>query len=118
MEIKRGILCPVHHVQTHKKQQPITADSQAISKASKLQNSEPDIIAAAKDDRKPGHWKYLSAQSALAGPSGSRMAIQTKLSVGPVGDAYEQEADQMGKSVADQILSMLMRVRHRSSVLE
>ncbi|BFT75550.1 DUF4157 domain-containing protein [Paenibacillus sp. P36] len=34
---------------------------------------------------------------------GSMLSIQTKLTVGPAGDAYEQEADQVGKEVADKI---------------
>lgn len=34
---------------------------------------------------------------------GSMLPVQTKLTVGPVGDAYEQEADQVGKEVADHI---------------
>ncbi|MGG1550290.1 eCIS core domain-containing protein [Paenibacillus ferrarius] len=34
---------------------------------------------------------------------GSMLGIQTKLTVGPAGDAYEQEADQMGKAAADHI---------------
>ncbi|WP_171684383.1 eCIS core domain-containing protein [Paenibacillus planticolens] len=34
---------------------------------------------------------------------GSMLSVQTKLTVGPVGDAYEQEADQVGKEVADKI---------------
>ncbi|UKS25232.1 DUF4157 domain-containing protein [Paenibacillus sp. HWE-109] len=34
---------------------------------------------------------------------GSMLSVQTKLTVGPVGDAYEQEADQVGKQVADHI---------------
>ncbi|GGI46757.1 hypothetical protein GCM10008018_18670 [Paenibacillus marchantiophytorum] len=33
----------------------------------------------------------------------SMLSVQTKLTVGPVGDAYEQEADQVGKQVADRI---------------
>ncbi|TNJ62366.1 hypothetical protein FE784_30815, partial [Paenibacillus hemerocallicola] len=31
--------------------------------------------------------------------------VQAKLTVGPAGDAYEQEADQVGKLVADRITS-------------
>jgi hypothetical protein len=95
-----------HYKQTHKKQQPNAAESQAISNASKLQNSEPDIMQLQKTIGNRAIGSMLSAQSALAGSSGSGMAIQTKLSVGPVGDAYEQEADQMGKAVVDQISSM------------
>ncbi|OPH59786.1 hypothetical protein BC351_20100 [Paenibacillus ferrarius] len=34
---------------------------------------------------------------------GSMLSVQTKLTVGPVGDSYEQEADQVGKEVADHI---------------
>lgn len=34
---------------------------------------------------------------------GSMLTVQTKLTVGPVGDSYEQEADQVGKEVADHI---------------
>ncbi|MDR6881020.1 hypothetical protein, partial [Bacillus sp. 3255] len=34
---------------------------------------------------------------------GSMLSIQTKMTVGPVGDAYEQEADRVGKEVADHI---------------
>lgn len=34
---------------------------------------------------------------------GNMLSIQTKMTVGPVGDAYEQEADQVGKEVADHI---------------
>ncbi|OCT11285.1 hypothetical protein A8709_06310 [Paenibacillus pectinilyticus] len=34
---------------------------------------------------------------------GNMLNIQTKMTVGPVGDAYEQEADQMGKEAADHI---------------
>jgi hypothetical protein len=95
-----------HYKQTHNKQQPNAAESQAISNASKLQNREPDIMQLQKTIGNRAIGSMLSAQSALAGSSGSGMAIQTKLSVGPVGDAYEQEADQMGKAVADQISSM------------
>jgi hypothetical protein len=95
-----------HYKQTHNKQQPNAAESQAISNASKLQNREPDIMQLQKTIGNRAIGSMLSAQSALAGSSGSGMAIQTKLSVGPVGDAYEQEADQMGKAVVDQISSM------------
>lgn len=34
---------------------------------------------------------------------GSMLTVQTKLTVGPVGDSYEQEADKVGKEVADHI---------------
>ncbi|NOU66024.1 DUF4157 domain-containing protein [Paenibacillus sp. LMG 31461] len=34
---------------------------------------------------------------------GNMLNIQTKMTVGPAGDAYEQEADQMGKQAADHI---------------
>ncbi|MDR6552034.1 DUF4157 domain-containing protein [Paenibacillus qinlingensis] len=34
---------------------------------------------------------------------GNMLTIQTKMTVGPAGDAYEQEADQMGKQAADHI---------------
>jgi hypothetical protein len=34
---------------------------------------------------------------------GDMLSVQTKLTVGPAGDAYEQEADQVGKEVADKI---------------
>jgi hypothetical protein len=34
---------------------------------------------------------------------GSMLTVQTKLTVGPVGDPYEQEADRMGKEAADHI---------------
>ena len=34
---------------------------------------------------------------------GNMLTIQTKMTVGPVGDAYEQEADQMGKQAAEHI---------------
>ncbi|WNR44018.1 eCIS core domain-containing protein [Paenibacillus roseipurpureus] len=34
---------------------------------------------------------------------GNMLNIQTKMTVGPAGDAYEQEADQMGRAAADHI---------------
>ncbi|WP_244937253.1 eCIS core domain-containing protein, partial [Paenibacillus alginolyticus] len=34
---------------------------------------------------------------------GNMLTIQTKMTVGPAGDAYEQEADQMGKQAAEHI---------------
>ncbi|KRE86525.1 hypothetical protein ASG89_11000 [Paenibacillus sp. Soil766] len=36
---------------------------------------------------------------------GNMLNIQTKMTVGPAGDAYEQEADQMGKHAAEHIAS-------------
>jgi hypothetical protein len=43
----------------------------------------------------------LSAVQGAALPAG----VQAKMTVGPAGDAYEQEADQVGKLVADKISS-------------
>jgi len=70
-------------------------------------NRQPDTSLHTSKKSKP-------AQASAADPMniqrmignravGSMLNVQTKLTVGAAGDAYEQEADQMGKSVADHI---------------
>jgi hypothetical protein len=49
--------------------------------------------------------RALGSMIGNLGSNKPSMTIQTKLKVGPIGDAYEQEADQVGKMVADQISS-------------
>ncbi|MEF3312961.1 DUF4157 domain-containing protein [Paenibacillus sp. GYB004] len=51
--------------------------------------------------------KAIGSMLTGAGPSAAPLpeGVQAKLTVGPAGDAYEQEADQVGKLVADRISS-------------
>jgi hypothetical protein len=65
----------------------------------------------AKIDHPVAQLQRSMGNRALAGMIGGRVSalpagVQAKLTVGPAGDVYEQEADQVGKLVADTISSM------------
>ncbi|MFC5449771.1 eCIS core domain-containing protein [Paenibacillus aestuarii] len=70
-------------------------------------NRQPDTSLHTSKKNKPAQASAadpLSIQRMIGNRAvGSMLNVQTKLTVGAAGDAYEQEADQMGKSVADHI---------------
>jgi hypothetical protein len=79
-----------------------------------MQKKSADLMK--ETETKSGRRSPASAESAfdaLQQSMGNRAvghmlapAVQAKLTVGPAGDAYEQEADRVGKAAADQISGM------------
>lgn len=81
-------------------------DGELASRAKQVANR-----SQAKVDHPVAQLQRSVGNRALAGMIGGRgvglpAGVQAKLTVGPAGDVYEQEADQVGKLVADTISSM------------
>ncbi|KQX56809.1 eCIS core domain-containing protein [Paenibacillus sp. Root444D2] len=70
-------------------------------------NRQPDSSLHTNKINKPNSSvtsDLMNIQRAIGNRAvGNMLTIQTKMTVGPVGDAYEQEADQMGKQAAEHI---------------
>ncbi|KRE50102.1 DUF4157 domain-containing protein [Paenibacillus sp. Soil724D2] len=70
-------------------------------------NRQPDSSLHTNKINKPNPSvtsDLMNIQRAIGNRAvGNMLTIQTKMTVGPVGDAYEQEADQMGKQAAEHI---------------
>jgi hypothetical protein len=70
-------------------------------------NRQPDSSLHTNKINKPNSSAssdLMNIQRAIGNRAvGNMLTIQTKMTVGPAGDAYEQEADQMGKQAAEQI---------------
>jgi len=94
-------------------QQPISpADADQLQRA--IGNQAVGQLAARKGQPDPGEAKNLAETSlqhildnktrvAESAMSGSRPVVQAKLTLGPVGDQYEQEADQVAKHVVGRL---------------
>ncbi|NRF90907.1 DUF4157 domain-containing protein [Paenibacillus frigoriresistens] len=70
-------------------------------------NRQPDSSLHTNKINKPNSSvssDLMNIQRAIGNRAvGNMLTIQTKMTVGPAGDAYEQEADQMGKQAAEHI---------------
>ena len=70
-------------------------------------NRQPDSSLHTNKNNKPSsaaNSELMNIQRSIGNRAlGNMLTIQTKMTVGPAGDAYEQEADQMGKQAADHI---------------
>ena len=71
-------------------------------------NRQPDSSLHTNKTNKTNHTpvssELMNIQRAIGNRAvGNMLNIQTKMTVGPAGDSYEQEADQMGKQAADHI---------------
>jgi len=81
--------------------------SQEAALQRKMTVHQSETAAAAHAETAPSagvmNLQRSIGNRALGSLIGSKMTIQTKMTVGPVGDVYEQEADRMGKMVADHI---------------
>ncbi|UJF34108.1 eCIS core domain-containing protein [Paenibacillus hexagrammi] len=100
---------PIHHAKTSRQQESIMRSANAAPVNSSLAKSSSNETEVSSMQRTMGN-------RAVGQLMNSQSAIQTKLTVGPVGDAYEQEADRVGKQVADQISAGEAAVGAPSSV--